>query len=88
MFWVIPLSTKQKDLDFYFNFTDPTGQNVSLILAQLRLVSCKRLNRVLYELPSSDFQEVQKRLVAFLKSKPRTGRGFSAPSEPEGTVGT
>ena len=36
MFWIIPLSTKQKNLDFYFNFTDPNGQKVSCILAQLR----------------------------------------------------
>ena len=45
MFWTIPLSTKQKDFDFYFNFTDPNGQRVSAILAQMKLVSVKRLKR-------------------------------------------
>ncbi|MFA7252365.1 MAG: type II toxin-antitoxin system PemK/MazF family toxin [Candidatus Paceibacterota bacterium] len=26
MFWCVPLSTKQKQIDFYFNFTDPNNQ--------------------------------------------------------------
>ena len=26
MFWCIPLSTKQKSFDFYFNFTDPNNE--------------------------------------------------------------
>ncbi len=86
MFWVVPLSSKQKDYDFYFNFTDPASQKVSLILAQLRLVSIKRFSRVLYELPTCDFESVCSRLVGFIQSKPRTGRGFSAPSETEGTL--
>ncbi len=34
MFWVVPLSTKQKSLDFYFNYTDPNHEKVSAILAQ------------------------------------------------------
>jgi hypothetical protein len=25
MFWIVPLSTKQKSLDFYFNFNDESG---------------------------------------------------------------
>ena len=41
MFWCAPLSTKQKRFDFYFNFTDPNGQKVSVILAQLKLMSVK-----------------------------------------------
>ena len=41
MFWAISLSTKQKDFDFYYNFTDLNGNNVSAILAQLKLVSIK-----------------------------------------------
>ncbi len=49
MFWCVPLSTKQKHFDFYFNFTDPNEQKVSAILAQLKLVSVKRLKRKPYE---------------------------------------
>jgi mRNA interferase MazF len=86
MVWAVPLSTKQKSFDFYYNFADPTGADVAAILAQLRLVSTKRLSRVLYEMPSDDFAHVRARLSGFFKSKPRTGRGFSAPSETEGTL--
>ena len=71
MFWVVPLSSKQKPFDFYFNFTDPNNQKVSVILAQLRLVSIKRFRRVLYELPGNDFEAVRSRLAAFIQSKPR-----------------
>ena len=44
MFWVIPLSTKQKKFDFYFNYTDPNKEKVSVILAQLKLISIRRLS--------------------------------------------
>ena len=83
MYWVAPLSTKQKDLDFYYNFTDPHGIPAAVILAQLRLVSIKRFIRDMYYLDEDDFENILASLINFLrKSKPRTGRGFS---RPEGT---
>ena len=65
MFWVVPLSTKQKPYDFYFNFTDPTGLKASAILAQLRLISVKRFWRLLYVFPPEMFKEVTFRLKGF-----------------------
>lgn len=50
MFWAIPLSTKQKSFDFYFNFQF-NGQPASAILAQLKLLSVKRLRRKMYVMP-------------------------------------
>lgn len=67
MFWCAPLSTKQKKFDFYFNFTDVDGQNVSIILAQLKLTSIKRLKRKLYEITPDLLGEVKERLRGFLK---------------------
>ena len=66
MFWVIPLSTKQKSFDFYFNYTDPNGQKVSVILAQMKLVSVKRLKRDIYVMPDKLFNEIKKKLKSFL----------------------
>jgi mRNA interferase MazF len=66
MFWVVPLSTKQKNLDFYFNYTDAENRKVSAILAQLKLLSVKRLKRKLYELDHENLKEVKKRLYKFL----------------------
>jgi len=66
MFWAIPLSTKQKDFDFYFNFIDPNGLKVSAKLAQLKLVSVKRLKRDLYILPNDTFIEMKTQLKRFL----------------------
>ena len=66
MFWAIPLSTKQKDLDFYFNYTDPNGQKVSAILAQMKLVSVKRLKRDIYIMPEKLFDEIKQKLKLFL----------------------
>jgi len=88
MFWVVPLSTKQKSLNFYFNYTDPNGVPVAAILAQLRLVSINRFRRVLYELPGTQLYEIRTRLAEFITGNrnPAIGRGFSAPSESEGTV--
>ena len=66
IFWVVPLSTKQKPLDFYFNYNDPSGAPVATILAQLRLVSINRFRRDIYVLPATLLREVRARLRAFL----------------------
>jgi mRNA interferase MazF len=66
MFWAIPLSTKQKDFDFYFNYIDPHGKKVSAILAQMKLVSVKRLKRDIYIMPQKLFDEIRKKLKSFL----------------------
>lgn len=66
MFWSIPLSTKQKRLDFYFNYIDPNMQHVSAILAQMKLVSIKRLKRKLYEMNPNQLIQMKHRLKSFL----------------------
>jgi mRNA interferase MazF len=66
MFWVIPLSTKQKSFDFYFNYTDPNDQKVSAILAQMKLLSVKRLKRKLYDIPNKLFDEMKQKIKSFL----------------------
>jgi mRNA interferase MazF len=62
MFWSVPLSTKQKKIDFYENFTDPNGNRVSVILAQLKLISVKRLRRKLYDLPNRTLRAIKEKL--------------------------
>lgn len=66
MFWCVPLSTKQKAFDFYYNFTDPNMNNVSAILAQLRIMSVKRLRRKMYELPNRDVQVIRGMLIKMI----------------------
>ena len=66
MFWAVPLSTKQKSVDFYWNFIDPNGRRVSAILAQLKLVSIKRLKRKLYNVPSKSLYKIKGKLKTFL----------------------
>lgn len=66
MFWCIPLSTKQKDLDYYFNFQDPFMQPVSAIVAQMRLLSIKRFHRRMYILDWSIFDGLKKQIVQLI----------------------
>jgi mRNA interferase MazF len=66
MFWVVPLSTKQKPLDFYFNYSDPSGAPVAAVLAQLRLVSINRFRGDMYVLPATLLRDLRARLRAFL----------------------
>lgn len=66
MFWAVPLSTKQKDFDFYFNYTNPHNQKVSAILAQMKLVSVKRLKRDVYLLDPALFELIKQKLKSFL----------------------
>ena len=66
MFWVVPLSSRQKELDFYFNFTDPNNEKASAILAQLRLISIKRLKRKLYILNTILFIQIKDKIHSLL----------------------
>jgi mRNA interferase MazF len=66
IFWIISLSSKQKQLDFYYNFCDPEGKRVSIILAQLKLVSIKRLKRKLYQINHNDLLAIKSKLIDFL----------------------
>jgi mRNA-degrading endonuclease toxin of MazEF toxin-antitoxin module len=66
MFWAVSLSTKQKDFDFYFNYVDPNDKKVSVILAQMKLVSIKRLKRDIYVMPEELFDQIKKKLKSFL----------------------
>lgn len=67
MFLVVPLSTKQKDFDFYFNFTDINNEKVSVILAQIKLVSIKRFERKMYELDNLVLKNIKSKLAKFFE---------------------
>jgi len=67
MFWVVPLTSKQKTLDFYHNFTDATGHAASAILAQLRLLSVKRFDRNMYTIDPGEFDAIKEKLTYFLR---------------------
>ncbi len=66
IFWSVPLSTKQKKSDFYHNYIDKDGNGVSVILAQLKLISVKRLKRKLYDLPRKEFIDIMDKIKGFL----------------------
>ncbi len=66
IFWVLPLSTKQKKIDFYYNFTDVHNAKASVIISQIRLVHIKRFERKMYEMNSSDIQEIKRRLREYM----------------------
>ena len=59
MVWVIPLTTKPKAHDFHYRFTDPFGNEVAANVAQLRLISTKRLERRIYKLNDAEFERVR-----------------------------
>ena len=66
IFWVAPLSTKQKSLDFYYNFTDVDNNKVSVILAQLRLIDIKRFKRKMYLMDTAIFAEIREKIRKFI----------------------
>ena len=67
MFWVVPLTSKQKTFDFYYNFTDASGHAASAILAQLRLLSVKRFDRNMYTIDPGEFDAIKEKLTYFLR---------------------
>ena len=66
MFWIIPLSTKQKNFDFYYNFNDSDNKKISAILAQLKLMSMKRLKRKIAEIDKNNFSNIKLKLREYL----------------------
>ncbi len=66
IFWGLPLSTKQKKLDFYYNFRDKDNQDASVIISQIRLMHVKRFERKLYDMSLLDVEEIKKRLREYL----------------------
>ncbi len=66
IYWVVPLSSKQKDLDYYHNFIDPEGSCVSAIVAQMRLISVKRFKRKMYEMDELNFLRIKNMLIRIM----------------------
>ncbi len=64
VFWIVPLSSKQKLYDFYYNFTDPNLVPVSAVLAQLRVVSILRFKRFMYELQLEVYENLRANLFS------------------------
>ncbi len=66
LFIVLPLSTKQKNLDFYHNVQDVNGQKIAVIIAQIRVIGIERFTRKLYVFERGMFTDVQEKLKLYL----------------------
>jgi mRNA interferase MazF len=64
--WTLPLTSKQKSLDFYFNFIEPDGSKAAAILSQLMPASTKRMETMLYKMPKEIFLEIKRKLKNYL----------------------
>ncbi|MDB5237352.1 MAG: hypothetical protein JWL88_454 [Parcubacteria group bacterium] len=65
LFWVVPLTTKQKDTDFNLNYADPGGNAVSAIISQMKPLSNKRFRRKMYLLESKTRLEIKEKIMSF-----------------------
>jgi mRNA-degrading endonuclease toxin of MazEF toxin-antitoxin module len=66
LYIVLPLSTKQKNLDFYHNIQDVNGQKIAVIIAQIRVIGIERFARKLYVFEWGMFADVQEKLKSYL----------------------
>lgn len=66
IFWILPLSRKQKEIDFYYNFTDVNNEKVSVVLSQIKLIHIKRFKRKIYEMGLDDMGEIKKILRGYI----------------------
>ncbi len=66
LFWCVPLSTKQKDFDFYYNYTDIDGRKVSGIISQMKPISIKRFDRYMHTISSKDLLGIINKIKYFL----------------------
>ena len=62
--WILPLTTSDKRDRYYFPIS--TGDEGSVvILSQLTLVSSRRLQRLMYKLPKSQFRKILAKVQEF-----------------------
>ena len=66
MVWGIPLTSKQKMIDFYCNFDDPNGLAVSAIIAHMRLFSVNRFDRKMYLLNEDTFMDIKHQFLRLI----------------------
>lgn len=62
MFLIVPLSSQQKDIWFYYNFTEPDGRPASALLVQMKLMSVKRLRRKLFRVSAATLTDIKDNL--------------------------
>ena len=77
MFWGVPLTTKEKEREFYFIFYFKNRKS-TVILSQLRILSSKRLIRKMGSLNKEQFSRVEKMILKLIsteetKNKPLAG---------------
>lgn len=66
VFICVPLTSSQKEGDFYFNFLVNTRKN-NAILSQLKLVDSKRLVKKIGMMSKSDFAVMKRKIGKLLK---------------------
>jgi mRNA interferase MazF len=64
--WILPLTTRPGHLKYYFGINYRNIKSYA-ILSQLRLISVKRLKRMLGRLSPKQFYEIRKIIISFLK---------------------
>jgi len=63
--WALPLTSKERIGKYYYQ-TEYQGEQSTIILSQLRLISSKRLIRKVRKLPAKEFREIKDFLKSFL----------------------
>lgn len=64
--WVLPMSSKEKEGIYYYKL-EHDGQNFSVILSQLRLLSVKRFRRFIRKVSPEQFSEIKSKTIELLK---------------------
>ncbi len=62
LYLIIPLTSKQKGVDFYYNFIDTSGRKVSAIIAQIRVISRLRFKRKMYQMDLCNYTKITEQI--------------------------
>lgn len=69
MFWCLPMSSKYKFGDYYYNFIFQ-NESRTLLLSQLRLLNSKRLTRSMGKISDEKFNEIKMKIITIIKKDP------------------
>lgn len=63
--WILPLTSKKKLGKYYYQI-EHKGKFYSVVLSQLRLISSKRIVRMIRKISSEDFKSIKNQIKNFL----------------------
>ncbi|OGL71919.1 hypothetical protein A3C09_04640 [Candidatus Uhrbacteria bacterium RIFCSPHIGHO2_02_FULL_47_44] len=66
--WILPMTSKNRTGNWYHPYVQQ-GKIFSILLLQLRLISSKRLQRLIRKISEEEFKQIEEKIIALIKKR-------------------